>query len=45
MRIILDGVLLFLLTMALVGYSEADYPWMPEHESREWVESVFWEGE
>ena len=44
MRIILDGVFLFLLTMALVGYSEAQWPWMPEHGSVEWVESVFWEG-
>ena len=44
MRIILDGVLLFLLTMALVGYSEADYPWMPEHDSNQTVETIYWEG-
>ena len=44
MKIIYDVVLLFLLTMALVGYSEADYPWMPEHESRVTAETIYWEG-
>ena len=44
MRIILDGVLLFLLTMALMGYSEADYPWMPEHDSYQTAETIYWEG-
>ena len=40
---IIDGVLLFLLIMALVGYNSAQYPWMPEHVSFETVETIFWE--
>jgi len=45
MRITRDIVFLFLLTMALVGYSEAEWPWMPEHESHVTVETVYWEVE
>ena len=43
MRIIFDAALLFLLTMALVGYSEAEWPWMPEHESVVSAETIYWE--
>ena len=43
MKIIYDVVLLFLLTMALVGYIEAQWPWMPEHDSYQTVETIYWE--
>ena len=39
---IIDGVLLFLLILALLGYIESHWPYMPEHGSVEWTESVFW---
>jgi len=39
---IIDGVLFFLLIMTLTGYIEAQYPYMPEHISREWTETTFW---
>ena len=40
---IIDIVLLFLLIMALVGYSEAIWPWMPEINSREHIERATFE--
>ena len=43
MKIIYDVVFIFLLTMALVGYSEAQWPWMPEHDSYQTVETIYWE--
>ena len=37
-------LIIVLITLALVGYSEAQWPWMPEHESRVTVETIYWEG-
>ena len=37
-------LIIVLLVLSFLGYIEAKYPWMPEHVSREWTETVFWEG-
>ena len=44
MKVLFDGVLLFFVVMALVGYNEADNPWMPEHDSYQTIETMYWEG-
>jgi len=36
-------LIIVLITLALVGYSEADYPWMPDHDSHQTAETIFWE--
>ena len=40
-----EGILIFLLALSLIGYIEAQWPWTPEHESKPWVESAYWEVE
>ena len=38
----IELIVIILIIMAFVGYIEAEWPWMPEHGSREWVETVYW---